>query len=96
MSDATACNVRVMVRFRPVNEREKSEMLKAQNFSLQFPTQERVEMKVGDGSHSFTFDRVYDTKVTQAEVYKTTAEAVIAYDLPLISIPSRIAPDPPE
>ena len=68
-----------MVRFRPVNEREKSEMSKAQNFSLQFPTLERVEMKVGDGSHSFAFDRVYDTKVTQADVYKTCAEAVIAY-----------------
>lgn len=79
MSDATSCSVRVMVRFRPVNEREKAEMSKAQDFSLQFPTPERVEMKVGGANHSFTFDRVYDTKVTQTEVYKTCAEAVIKY-----------------
>jgi hypothetical protein len=79
MGDATACSVRVMVRFRPVNERERNEMSKAQDFSLQFPTTERVEMKVSGASHSFTFDRVYDTKVTQADVYKTCAEGVIAY-----------------
>lgn len=68
-----------MVRFRPVNEREKNEMSKAQDFSLTFPTLERVEMKVAGASHSFTFDRVYDTKVTQADVYKTCAEMVVAY-----------------
>ncbi len=62
------CNVRVFTRFRPtklVNESPVFEFVHK-------PTTIRIA-----GHQDFTFDRVFDTTATQAEVYEETTQTVV-------------------
>ncbi len=62
MSSASTCNVRVVCRFRPVNEREKREGGDANELS--FPSAQSVRVRGLD----FAFDRVFEN-AKQEEVF---------------------------
>ena len=51
----SSCNVRVVVRFRPINEREKKEG-ESRNFKVQIHDECRVELS---DNPPFTFDRAF-------------------------------------
>jgi len=70
------CNVRVIARFRPINEREKREGDKHHaDISLNFPDDNRCEVKQGGRDPQiFTFDRIFwDTSTTQEQIYELAA-----------------------
>lgn len=70
-------NIRVVVRFRPLNQRERSN-LKGQDFHLQISNN---SVKIGQGgirdNHEFTFDNVFDQKSTQSEIFDGVAKNVV-------------------
>ena len=68
-SAAETCSVRVIIRFRPVNEREKTEKVPDSDFALEFKDKSTVEVK-GKGGSVFSFDRVFDPSATQESIFK--------------------------
>jgi kinesin family protein 5 len=66
---ASTCNVRVVCRFRPVNEREKREGGDANE--LAFPSAQGVRVKALD----FTFDRVFENAL-QDDVYQQVQASI--------------------
>jgi kinesin family protein 5 len=65
-------NVQVVVRFRPFNDRERSDNsieIDTVRDSLSIPDRNNV--------HEFTFDHVFDGKVTQEEVYEKIARQAV-------------------
>lgn len=75
------CNVRVFVRFRPVNERERNEKVDPKTlYTLNFADDlKAVEVKGGPAnqSNSFQFDRVFDSNTEQHTVFNETAAATV-------------------
>lgn len=74
--DSAATNVRVVCRFRPLNDRECS--LGAQCAS--FPAERTVVVR-GEGgeagAHTFTFDHVFPPETGQEEVFECAARPVV-------------------
>ncbi|CAI2377981.1 unnamed protein product [Moneuplotes crassus] len=76
-------NVKVMCRFRPLNDSEKGRG--GSNVCCEFhPSKKSVTINMskrsGDnfsGSNKFTFDRVFDTDTSQREVYESAAKPII-------------------
>lgn len=61
------CSVKVVARFRPLNENEKKKNSNTQHyeFDLQFRNPTTVEVRVDKQFHTFSFDGVYDTDCLQ-------------------------------
>ncbi|XP_036386743.1 kinesin heavy chain isoform X2 [Megalops cyprinoides] len=71
MADATAeCNIKVLCRFRPLNQ---SEILRGDKFLPKFQADDTVII----GGKSYVFDRVFPTNTTQEQVYNTSAKQIV-------------------
>jgi hypothetical protein len=68
-SGGEACSVRVIIRFRPMSEREKKEKVADADFGLNFTGQGAVDVK-GKTGGSFSFDRVFDPSTRQITVFE--------------------------
>eukprot|EP00698_Gefionella_okellyi_P005550 TRINITY_DN15058_c0_g1_i1.p1 TRINITY_DN15058_c0_g1~~TRINITY_DN15058_c0_g1_i1.p1 ORF type:complete len:1261 (-),score=433.54 TRINITY_DN15058_c0_g1_i1:71-3853(-) len=81
MLSATSCSVRVIVRFRPINEREKTEKIDPKSaFTLTFsPDKTGIEVKGGPQgqTNSFNFDRVFDSNAAQPTIFEDAASATV-------------------
>uniref|UniRef100_A0A8C9W4L5 Kinesin-like protein n=1 Tax=Scleropages formosus TaxID=113540 RepID=A0A8C9W4L5_SCLFO len=70
MADAAECGVRVMCRFRPLNE---SEVARGDQFIPRFKGDETVLIT----GKSYVFDRVLPPNATQEQVYNTCAKQIV-------------------
>ncbi|KAI1899972.1 hypothetical protein AGOR_G00067430 [Albula goreensis] len=71
MADATAeCNIKVLCRFRPLNQ---SEIIRGDKFLPKFQGDDTVII----GGKSYVFDRVFPTNTTQEQVYNTCAKQIV-------------------
>jgi len=72
----TPGGVRVIARFRPPN---RIELEQGSKDVIEYKSDETVAINGGDelGSHTFNFDRVFKTDVTQADVFEYGASATI-------------------
>mmetsp|Transcript_39415 Transcript_39415/g.66074 ORF Transcript_39415/g.66074 Transcript_39415/m.66074 type:complete len:870 (+) Transcript_39415:176-2785(+) len=82
----TKGGVSVVARFRPINknEKEKGSKLKGalleisdDNLSVKFTSESKKELKIPDSASRFTFDYVFPTNSTQAQVYQQTGASMI-------------------
>ncbi|KAG7472873.1 hypothetical protein MATL_G00113670 [Megalops atlanticus] len=71
MADPTAeCNIRVLCRFRPLNQ---AEILRGDKFLPKFQGDDTVSI----GGKSYVFDHVFPTNTTQEQVYNTAAKQIV-------------------
>uniref|UniRef100_A0A8D0CUY1 Kinesin-like protein n=1 Tax=Sander lucioperca TaxID=283035 RepID=A0A8D0CUY1_SANLU len=71
MADIPAeCNIKVLCRFRPLNQ---SEILRGDQFIPKFQSDDTVLV----GGKSYVFDRVFPTNTTQEQVYNTCAKQIV-------------------
>ncbi|KAM6977327.1 kinesin family member 5Aa [Aplochiton taeniatus] len=71
MADAsTDCNIKVLCRFRPLNQ---SEISRGDQFIPKFLGDDTVSV----GGKSYVFDRVFPTNTTQEQVYNTCAKQIV-------------------
>ncbi|XP_055723882.1 kinesin heavy chain-like [Salvelinus fontinalis] len=71
MADASAeCNIKVLCRFRPLNQ---SEIIRGDKFIPLFQGDDTV----GIAGKSYVFDRVFPTDTTQEQVYNTCAKQIV-------------------
>ncbi|KAM8829948.1 kinesin heavy chain-like isoform 1-T1 [Synchiropus picturatus] len=71
MADVPAeCNIKVLCRFRPLNQ---SEILRGDLFLPKFQGDDTVTL----GGRSYAFDRVFPTNTTQEQVYNTCAKQIV-------------------
>ncbi|XP_062328601.1 kinesin heavy chain [Osmerus eperlanus] len=71
MADASAeCNIKVLCRFRPLNQ---SEIVRGDKFIPAFQGDDTVIL----GGRSYAFDRVFPTNTTQEQVYNTCAKQIV-------------------
>ncbi|KAM9524661.1 kinesin heavy chain-like isoform 1-T2 [Salvelinus alpinus] len=71
MADASAeCNIKVLCRFRPLNQ---SEIIRGDKFIPSFQGDDTV----GIAGKSYVFDRVFPTDTTQEQVYNTCAKQIV-------------------
>ncbi|XP_067299085.1 kinesin family member 5Aa isoform X2 [Pseudorasbora parva] len=71
MTDPAAeCNIKVLCRFRPLNQ---AEILRGDRFLPTFQGDDTVII----GGKSFAFDRVFPTNTTQEQVYNTCAKQIV-------------------
>ncbi|KAF7664592.1 hypothetical protein LDENG_00169520 [Lucifuga dentata] len=71
MADANAeCNIKVLCRFRPLNQ---SEILRGDKFIPIFRGEDTVIL----GGKSYMFDQVFPTNSTQEQVYNTCAKQIV-------------------
>ncbi|XP_041946791.1 kinesin heavy chain-like isoform X1 [Alosa sapidissima] len=71
MADAsTECNIKVLCRFRPLNQ---SEIIRGDKFIPKFQGDDTVSI----GGKSYVFDRVFPTNTTQEQVYNTCAKQIV-------------------
>lgn len=77
--ESSGCSIKVVARFRPVNDRERAETAgKASKMVLRFVSANEGEIGADAASaHRFTFDRVFAPGSTQEEVYETVARPTI-------------------
>ena len=79
----TQCSIRVLARFRPINNREREEEAKSgpnKDFSLQFPDQQTCKISESTiGSYTFPMDRVFPPATTQTTVYNDCGKPTIEY-----------------
>ncbi|CAL8251957.1 unnamed protein product [Arctogadus glacialis] len=66
----TECNIKVLCRFRPLNQ---SEILRGDQFIPKFLADDTVSV----GGKSYAFDRVFPTNTTQEQVYNTCAKQIV-------------------
>ncbi|KAG7275973.1 hypothetical protein CRUP_008461 [Coryphaenoides rupestris] len=73
MADAsTECNIKVLCRFRPLNQ---SEVVRGDQFIPKFQGDDTVSV----GGKSYAFDRVFPTNTTQEQVYNTCAKQIMCW-----------------
>lgn len=61
------CNIKVVVRFRPFNDREKSEVAKSGEYLLDYADGSSIHVQhSGKAKQSFTFDQVLPPSCSQA------------------------------
>lgn len=71
MSDVNAeCNIKVLCRFRPLNQ---SEIIRGDKFIPIFQGEDTVIL----GGKAYVFDRVFPTNSTQEQVYNTCAKQIV-------------------
>uniref|UniRef100_A0A669DVA0 Kinesin-like protein n=1 Tax=Oreochromis niloticus TaxID=8128 RepID=A0A669DVA0_ORENI len=71
MADANAeCNIKVLCRFRPLNQ---SEIIRGDKFIPIFQGEDTVIL----GGKAYVFDRVFPTNSTQEQVYSTCAKQIV-------------------
>uniref|UniRef100_A0A8D3AYX7 Kinesin-like protein n=1 Tax=Scophthalmus maximus TaxID=52904 RepID=A0A8D3AYX7_SCOMX len=71
MADVPAeCNIKVLCRFRPLNQ---SEIVRGDQFIPKFQGDDTVAV----GGRSYVFDRVFPTNTTQEQVYNTCAKQIV-------------------
>uniref|UniRef100_A0A4W6EGH7 Kinesin-like protein n=1 Tax=Lates calcarifer TaxID=8187 RepID=A0A4W6EGH7_LATCA len=71
MADANAeCNIKVLCRFRPLNQ---SEIIRGDKFIPLFQGEDTVIL----GGKSYVFDQVFPTNATQEQVYNTCAKQIV-------------------
>ncbi|XP_040889796.1 kinesin heavy chain isoform X1 [Toxotes jaculatrix] len=71
MADANAeCNIKVLCRFRPLNQ---SEIIRGDKFIPIFQGEDTVIL----GGKSYIFDQVFPTNTTQEQVYNTCAKQIV-------------------
>uniref|UniRef100_A0AAQ4P771 Kinesin-like protein n=1 Tax=Gasterosteus aculeatus aculeatus TaxID=481459 RepID=A0AAQ4P771_GASAC len=71
MADVPAeCNIKVLCRFRPLNQ---SEIVRGDHFIPKFQGDDTVLV----GGKSYAFDRVFPTNTTQEQVYNTCAKQIV-------------------
>ncbi|KAL3063981.1 hypothetical protein OYC64_000316 [Pagothenia borchgrevinki] len=71
MADIPAeCNIKVLCRFRPLNQ---SEIVRGDQFIPKFLADDSVTV----GGKSYVFDRVFPTNTTQEQVYNTCAKQIV-------------------
>ncbi|XP_012724806.2 kinesin heavy chain isoform X2 [Fundulus heteroclitus] len=71
MSDSNAeCNIKVLCRFRPLNQ---SEIIRGDKFIPIFQGEDTVIF----GGKSYVFDQVFPTNTTQEQVYNTCAKQIV-------------------
>ncbi|XP_048874361.1 kinesin family member 5Aa isoform X7 [Brienomyrus brachyistius] len=71
MADSTAeCNIKVLCRFRPLNQ---NEIRRGDRFIPTFQGDDTVIV----GGKSYVFDRVFPTNTTQEQVYNTCARQIV-------------------
>ncbi|XP_023861693.1 kinesin heavy chain isoform X2 [Salvelinus sp. IW2-2015] len=71
MADVTSeCNIKVLCRFRPLNQ---SEILRGDQFIPKFQGDDSVNV----GGRSYVFDRVFPTNTTQEQVYNACAKQIV-------------------
>lgn len=76
----STCPVQVVVRTRPLNDRERSE--NARNvFSFPSKREIAVALKGKNVTKTYTFDTVYPPDSTQAEVYESTVRPIVEESL---------------
>lgn len=63
------CSVKVIARFRPLNESEKKKNSSSQ-FDIKFPNSETVGITVDQHSYTFSFDGVYDMNSLQVTSFR--------------------------
>ena len=66
------CNIRVVCRFRPLNEQEEKSGSK---IVAKFPAE--AEDSVILGGKVYVFDKVFKTNATQEDVYSSTAKEIV-------------------
>ncbi|CAL8259514.1 unnamed protein product [Gadus morhua 'NCC'] len=66
----TECNIKVLCRFRPLNQ---SEIMRGDQFIPKFLADDTVSV----GGKSYAFDRVFPTNTTQEQVYNTCAKQIV-------------------
>uniref|UniRef100_A0AAR2LYJ8 Kinesin-like protein n=1 Tax=Pygocentrus nattereri TaxID=42514 RepID=A0AAR2LYJ8_PYGNA len=64
------CNIKVLCRFRPLNQ---AEIIRGDKFLPTFQGDDTVIV----GGKSFSFDRVFPTNTTQEQVYNTCAKQIV-------------------
>lgn len=75
---SSSCNVRVVVRFRIVNEREKNEKCPGETV-FTFPDEQTVKVVKKNGKTDiFTLDRVFHGDCKQEDVYDMVAKETIS------------------
>uniref|UniRef100_A0A8C6S7V9 Kinesin-like protein n=1 Tax=Neogobius melanostomus TaxID=47308 RepID=A0A8C6S7V9_9GOBI len=67
---ASECNIKVLCRFRPLNQ---SEIVRGDQFIAKFQGDDTVLL----GGRSYVFDRVFPTNTTQEQVYNTCAKQIV-------------------
>lgn len=70
---ATESNIRVMCRFRPLNENEERAGSKT---AVKFPTDQQDETCIMGGK-CYVFDRVFKPDSTQEQIYSATAKEIV-------------------
>ncbi|MBN3317767.1 KIF5A protein, partial [Atractosteus spatula] len=71
MADAsTECNIKVLCRFRPLNQ---AEVVRGDKFIPKFSGDDTVII----GGKPYVFDRVFPTNTTQEQVYNTCAKQIV-------------------
>uniref|UniRef100_A0A3Q3JIV3 Kinesin-like protein n=1 Tax=Monopterus albus TaxID=43700 RepID=A0A3Q3JIV3_MONAL len=71
MADANAeCNIKVLCRFRPLNQ---SEIIRGDKFIPLFQGEDTVIL----GGKSYVFDKVFPTNTTQEQVYSACAKQIV-------------------
>ncbi|XP_057192433.1 kinesin family member 5Aa isoform X1 [Triplophysa rosa] len=71
MTDAVSeCNIKVLCRFRPLNQ---AEILRGDKFLPTFQGDDTVTI----GGKSYVFDRVFPTNTTQEQVYNACAKQIV-------------------
>eukprot|EP00771_Trimastix_marina_P000876 gnl/Trimastix_PCT/1909.p1 GENE.gnl/Trimastix_PCT/1909~~gnl/Trimastix_PCT/1909.p1 ORF type:complete len:1223 (+),score=352.48 gnl/Trimastix_PCT/1909:110-3778(+) len=75
---SSQCGIRVICRFRPINNRERQEQEKDPDKwdldCIQYPSEQTVEVRDAiRGKYTFNYDRVFQPGSTQQEVYDDAA-----------------------
>ncbi|XP_061464811.1 kinesin heavy chain [Rhineura floridana] len=71
MADPAECSIKVMCRFRPLNE---AEILRGDKFISKFKGEDTV--MIGQGK-PYVFDRVFPSNTTQEQVYNACAKQIV-------------------
>uniref|UniRef100_A0A673WK40 Kinesin-like protein n=1 Tax=Salmo trutta TaxID=8032 RepID=A0A673WK40_SALTR len=84
MADVSAeCNIKVLCRFRPLNQ---SEIIRGDKFIPSFQDDDTVSI----AGKSYVFDRVFPTNTTQQQVYNTCAKQIVKVLLSSSAHPSQV------
>ena len=70
MADPAECNIKVMCRFRPLNE---SEVNRGDKYVAKFQGEDTVMI----ASKPYAFDRVFQSSTSQEQVYNDCAKKIV-------------------
>ncbi|XP_073485964.1 kinesin-1 heavy chain [Aquarana catesbeiana] len=70
MADPAECSIKVMCRFRPLND---SEVVRGDKYVAKFQTEDTVVVS----AKPYVFDRVFQSNTSQEQVYNACAKAIV-------------------